>query len=79
MCHSHDSTKHLYRSATNRTMSGIFGGPGEYFGVDPTVLRLLFVFFLVMTGVFPGVFLYIIAILIVPEAPSKQDVILDDK
>lgn len=59
--------KHLYRSKTNRTFTGLLGGLGEYLGVDPVVLRLLFVFLVIFTGFFPGVLLYILALFIVPE------------
>ena len=34
-------TKRLYRSRTNRIICGVCGGVGEYFGVDPTIIRLV--------------------------------------
>jgi len=58
--------KRLTRSTTNRTFAGIIGGLGEYFEVDPVVLRVLFIFFTLVTGVVPGIAAYFIAILIVP-------------
>ena len=36
-------TKRLYRSRTNRIICGVCGGVGEYFGVDPTIIRLLLI------------------------------------
>ena len=36
-----DMNKKLYRSSTNRVICGVCGGLGEYFGVDPTVVRLI--------------------------------------
>lgn len=60
-------TKHLYRSRTNRVFAGICGGLGEYFDIDPTVLRLLWLLVVVFTGIFPGVLAYIIAIFVIPE------------
>lgn len=47
-------------------IAGVLGGFGEYFGVDANVLRVLYVFFLLITGVFPGVIAYIIAIFLMP-------------
>jgi len=59
--------KRLYRSETNKTWAGILGGVGEYFNVDPTLIRLLFLLLVVMTGFFPGLLAYIIAMAIVPK------------
>lgn len=58
--------KRLYRSTTNRSFAGILGGLGEYFDVDPTALRVFFVFFVLITGFFPGVLAYLIAIFMIP-------------
>lgn len=60
--------KKLHRSSTNKVMSGIIGGLGEYWDIDPVVLRLGFVFLVLMTGFFPGILAYIIALFIVPKA-----------
>lgn len=62
--------KHLYRSDTNKVLAGVLGGLGEYFGVDPVVLRLAFVFLLLATAIVPGVIAYIAAIFIVPVKPK---------
>lgn len=59
--------KRLYRSEKNRILAGILGGLGEYFDVDPTVLRLGWLLVFVFTGIFPGLLAYIIAIFIVPN------------
>lgn len=59
--------KNLYRSMKNRIFAGICGGVGEYIGVDPTVVRLVWLLVVIFTGFFPGVIAYIIAIYIVPE------------
>lgn len=67
--------KKLYRSREHRVISGVMGGLGEYFAVDPVILRLVYLLVTVVTGVVPGVIAYLIAIFIVPEAsiitPSK--------
>ena len=75
--------KKLYRSTTDKKLAGVFGGLGAYYSVDPTVLRIAFVVFLLITGVFPGVLIYIMAALIIPVEPiglasdktTKKDVI----
>ncbi|MBS1318076.1 MAG: PspC domain-containing protein [Lachnospiraceae bacterium] len=56
--------KRLYKSKTNRVICGVCGGVGEYFGIDPTIVRLLCVL-LGLTST--GVIVYIIAALIMPE------------
>lgn len=60
-------TKKLYRSERDKVFLGILGGLSEYFDVDPTVYRLLFLFFIFITGLFPGVIFYFVAGLIVPS------------
>lgn len=59
--------KTLRRSKTNRVFAGIMGGFGEYFAVDAVVLRVIYLFFVLVTGFFPGVLAYIIAIFLIPE------------
>lgn len=56
--------KRLYRSETNRILCGVCGGIGEYFGIDPTLVRLAFVLF--MFGACSGLFAYLVAAVIIP-------------
>lgn len=58
--------KKLYRSRGNRLVAGVCGGIGEYYDVDPNIIRLLWVLFL-FSGV--GLFAYLVAIVLVPESP----------
>ena len=62
-------TKRLYKSRENKVLAGILGGVGEYFDVDPVLVRLIYLVILVATGVVPGVLIYILAIFVVPEKP----------
>jgi phage shock protein C len=61
--------KKLYRSKENKVLAGIVGGIGEYFGVDPVILRLLWIMLVAFTGFFPGIVAYIVAIIVVPKRP----------
>ena len=63
-------SKRLYRSRNNRMISGVAGGLGEYFGIDPTLVRLFFVFGVFFLGI-PGTLAlaYLILAIVVPEEP----------
>ncbi|MBP6925637.1 MAG: PspC domain-containing protein [Candidatus Pacebacteria bacterium] len=64
--------KKLYTSKTNKIWKGIIGGIGEYFDIDPVLLRVIFIFFVLATGLFPGVVTYIIALYIIPKHPAVE-------
>lgn len=64
--------KRLYRSKKNKIFAGICGGLGEFFNVDPTALRLVWLLIVVFTGIFPGVIVYILAVFIIPLHPSSH-------
>ncbi|MEK7149542.1 MAG: PspC domain-containing protein [Patescibacteria group bacterium] len=59
--------KRLYRNKDNKVFCGVIGGFGEYFGVDPVILRVGYVFLSVFTGIAPGLIAYFIVCMIVPE------------
>ncbi|MEJ2348727.1 MAG: PspC domain-containing protein [Anaerolineales bacterium] len=61
--------KRLYRSREDRMIAGVCGGLGDYFGIDPTLVRLLFVFAALFYG--PGILAYLILMLVVPEEPQE--------
>ncbi|MCI0331587.1 MAG: PspC domain-containing protein [candidate division Zixibacteria bacterium] len=61
--------KKLYRSRNDARLSGVLGGLGEYFEVDPTLIRLAYVIFTLATGFLPGIVGYFLAILIIPKEP----------
>ena len=63
-------TKKLYRSRTDRMVGGVCGGLGKYLSLDATVVRLIAVVLMVLTGVIPGVIAYLILMLIVPLEPE---------
>ena len=57
--------KKLYRSRSSRMICGVCGGIGEYFSIDPTLVRLGLVLFACLGG--SGVLAYIIAAIIIPD------------
>ncbi len=59
--------KRLYRSRTDEKIAGICGGLGEFFNIDPTLIRLLVIFITIATGIFPMIFTYIIAWVVIPQ------------
>lgn len=59
--------KKLYRSNTDKMIAGVCGGLAEYLEVDSTVLRLLWTLVVVFSGFFPGVVVYIVAAIIMPQ------------
>ena len=60
--------KRLYRSRKDRSVAGVCGGVADYLGVDPTLVRILWVIFALAGG--PGLILYIIMAAVVPEEPE---------
>lgn len=56
--------KHLRRSKTDKMIAGICGGLGKYFGLDPTILRLVFVLLMIFAGT--GLLAYLIMWLVIP-------------
>src|SRR5579872_639530 len=62
--------KRLYRSQKDKLVAGVIGGIGEYFEVDPTILRLGFIVLLLLTGIFPAIIAYAVAYFIIPDQPQ---------
>lgn len=65
-------TKRLYKSNTNKVIAGVIGGIGEYFDIDPTLLRLAYILIAVVTAVVPAMVGYFIACLVVPNRPAEM-------
>ena len=62
-----DEPRKLYRSRNNRQLAGVCGGLAEYFNIDATLIRVLFVAFAVLGG--PGLVAYLVLWIVVPEQP----------
>ena len=70
-----EPVRKLYRSKTNKVFAGVCGGLGEYFNVDPVLLRLVWVIAAMLLGLgLGGLVVYIIAAVIVPLDPGYIDV-----
>jgi phage shock protein PspC (stress-responsive transcriptional regulator) len=63
--------KRIYRSQEDRKIAGILGGLGELFDIDPTLLRLLFVFIGLATGVIPLIVAYFVGWIIIPRGKNQ--------
>jgi phage shock protein C len=64
--------KKLYRSVSQKMLAGVCGGLAEYFDIDVSIVRLLTVGGALITAVLPLVFFYIVAWIVVPQAPRPQ-------
>ena len=59
--------KKLYKSNENKVLAGVIGGIGEYFDIDPVILRIIWILLVVFTAFVPGIITYFFAMLIVPK------------
>lgn len=64
------SYKKFYRSRFNRHISGICGGLGKYFQVDPTMIRVVFVVLTLCTGG-TWIAIYLVGTFVIPQEPYK--------
>ncbi|MBR2784249.1 MAG: PspC domain-containing protein [Firmicutes bacterium] len=69
-----EAKKNLYRSKAHRMLGGVCGGIADYFGIDATIIRLLYLVLSIFTAGFPGLLLYIICLFVIPEDPGYTDV-----
>ena len=60
----------LYRSSSERMVAGVCGGFGEYFGIDPTIVRVIFVLATIVTVFLLGIAAYLALWLIIPSEES---------
>ena len=54
------------RRSRNSMIAGVCAGIGEYFNIDPTLIRVAYVILSVLSAGFPGILLYIILLLVMP-------------
>lgn len=65
--------KKLQIRQENKMVGGVLAGLANYFDEDPTLFRVLAIIFLILTGVFPGLLIYIATWLVMPKHDSKDD------
>jgi phage shock protein PspC (stress-responsive transcriptional regulator) len=58
----------LHRSRRNRVLAGVCGGVAEFLGWDPTLVRVLYVVFSILSAAFPGILVYLALWLVMPES-----------
>ncbi len=56
----------LFKS-TNKMLAGVCAGIGEYFNIDPTVIRVIYAALSLLCAGFPGIILYIILCIVIPN------------
>ncbi len=61
------STRKLKKTPHNKMIAGVCGGIAEYFGVDPTLIRVGYVILSVLSTVFPGLLVYIVLAFVMPD------------
>ncbi len=62
-----DTDGRLRRSRSDKMIAGVVGGLARYFGFDPTMARVLFVILSIVSVAFPGIVVYILLWVIMPE------------
>ena len=67
------SDKKLERPNDDRMIAGVCAGLGNYFGIDPTIIRILFVLFFLFAG--GGVLIYLVLWIVMPQAQANDDAV----
>lgn len=65
--------KKLYRNTNNKMISGVCSGLADFLNVDATIIRLIWAICTVFTAAFPGLILYVIFAIVIPESPDVYD------
>lgn len=61
------SGRPLRRSRSNRVIAGVIAGLADYFGLDPTLARVIYVLVSIFSAAFPGILIYILLWILIPE------------
>lgn len=69
--------KRLTKVKETKVLAGVLSGLADYFDQDPMLFRLAAVFALIVTGVFPGILMYIVAAVVLPTAETKYHHTID--
>lgn len=63
--------KVLYKSDTHKVIFGVIGGVGEYFDIDESLARLIWILITAFTGFIPGIIAYVISAAVIPNKIRK--------
>ena len=64
--------KKLERDEEKSVVSGVLAGLANYFDQDPVLFRVLAIMFLILTGIFPGLFIYLAAWMVMPKKDGDR-------
>ncbi|HEX7370281.1 MAG TPA: PspC domain-containing protein [Rhodanobacteraceae bacterium] len=62
-----NTSRPLRRSRHDRMIAGVVGGLADYFGLDPTLARVIYVLVSVFSAAFPGIIVYILLWILIPQ------------
>ncbi len=65
-----EQPKRMYRSRNDRKLVGVLGGVAAYTGLDPSLVRIVYLIVTMLTGFVPGIFLYLVMTFVVPLEPK---------
>ncbi len=65
-----DQPKRMHRSRNDKKLLGVLGGVANYTGLDPSLVRVVYLIVTILTGFVPGIFLYLVMALVVPREPK---------
>ena len=64
--------KRLYRSKVDRIIAGVCGGFAEYFNIDPTIVRVLWLVILFLSGFWLGLLIYLVCLIVMKDNPQQS-------
>lgn len=79
MSRTYETRRHLAKSNTNKKIFGVAGGIGEYFGIDPTIIRIAFVISFLMSGSLILPLYFILALILPSQPPIEMDDIVTER
>ncbi len=62
-----ENTRLLRRTNQDKMIAGVMGGIAQYFGLDPNLLRVVYVIGSIMSAAFPGILVYLVLWLVIPN------------
>ncbi|MCU0678280.1 MAG: PspC domain-containing protein [Candidatus Pacebacteria bacterium] len=69
--------KKIHRVKEEAVVAGVVAGLARYFDQDPVLFRVAAITMLILTGVFPGIIVYLVAWFMIPHRPRHADYTID--